>query len=87
MGFFDHAFTHPERMEELPGQSIIEISGGCRVLIEGHGGVKAYSREKIVINTKNGMVCLCGCGMEIIRMTRERMVIQGRIDSINLLRR
>ncbi len=88
MGFFEHMLMNTELMEDgLPGQTIVELSGGNRVLVEGHRGVKAYSRERIVVNTKMGAVCVCGCGMEILRMSRERLVIQGRIDAINLLRR
>ena len=88
MGFFEHMLMNTELMEDgLPGQTIVELSGGKRVLVEGHRGVKAYSRERIVVNTKMGAVCVCGCDMEILRMSRERLVIQGRIDAINLLRR
>ena len=88
MDFLGHMVMNSELMEDgLPGQVIVELTGGCRVLIEGHRGVKEYSREKILVNTKIGAVCVGGCGMEILRMNRERLVIQGRIDTINLLRR
>lgn len=88
MDFFKNFVMNSELMEDgIPGQTIVELSGGCRVLIEGHRGVKAYSCDRIVVNAKNGVICVCGCDMEILRMTRERLVIQGRIDGINLLRR
>lgn len=73
--------------EGIPGVPIVEISGDRRVLIENHYGVKVYSRENIVVNVKYGWVSVCGCGLELLRMTKEQLVIQGRIDSVGLRRR
>lgn len=73
--------------EPLPGQPIVEIAGDRRVLIENHFGVKAYSREQIVVKVKYGCVCICGCGLELMRMTKEQLVIRGRIDGVTLQRR
>ena len=73
--------------EPLPGQSIVEIAGDRRVLIEHHSGVTQYSREKICVKVKNGQVAVCGCGLELTQMTREQLVISGRIDCVTLLRR
>lgn len=70
----------------LPGQPIVEIAGDRRVLIENHLGVKAYGREKIVVKVKYGALCVCGCGLEMMRMSREQLVIQGRIDAVTLQR-
>lgn len=73
--------------EPMPGQPIVEIAGDRRVLIENHFGVKEYSREKIAVKVKYGFVCVCGCGLELIRMTREQLVISGSIDAVSLVRR
>lgn len=73
--------------EPLPGQPIVEIAGDRRVLIENHFGVKAYSREKIVVNVKFGFICICGCGLELMWMTKDQLVIRGRIDAVTLQRR
>lgn len=73
--------------EPLPGLPIIEVAGECRVLIERHGGVTEYSRERICVKVRYGAVCVCGCGLELTRMTREQLVISGRIDCIQLQRR
>lgn len=72
--------------ELLPGQSLIEIAGESRVLIENHFGVSAYSREKIVVKVKFGAVSVCGCSLEMMRMTKEQLIIRGRIDAVTLLR-
>lgn len=73
--------------EPLPGQPIVEIAGDRRVLIENHFGVKEYSRERITVKVKYGFVSVCGCGLELMRMTREQLVICGRIDGVTLQRR
>lgn len=73
--------------EPLPGQSIIEIAGDRRVLIENHFGVKAYSREKIVVKVKFGCICVCGCDLELLRMSKEQLIIRGEIDGVTLQRR
>lgn len=73
--------------EPLPGQVIVEITGEHRVLIENHCGVKAYSREKILVSVNFGFVCVCGCGLELLRMTKEQLIIKGRIDGVSLQRR
>lgn len=73
--------------EPLPGQPIVEIAGDRRVLIENHFGVKEYSRERIGVKVKYGVITVCGCGLELIRMTKEQLVISGRIDAVSLQRR
>lgn len=73
--------------EPLPAQPIIEIAGDRRVLIENHFGVMEYSRERIGVKVKYGVVSVCGCGLELTRMTKEQLVISGRIDGISLQRR
>lgn len=73
--------------ELLPGQSIVEIAGDHRVLIENHFGVKAYSREKIAVQVKFGFVSICGCGLEILRMTKDQLIIRGKIEAVAFHRR
>ena len=73
--------------ENIPGRSLVEIAGNERVLIENHLGVKAYSREKICICVKFGLVNIIGCSLELCHMTREQLIITGRIDAITLHRR
>lgn len=73
--------------EMLPGVPVVELAGDGRVLIERHGGVTEYSRERIGVKVRYGTVCVCGCGLELTRMTREQLVISGRIDCIQIHRR
>lgn len=73
--------------EPLPGVPIVEVAGDCRVLIERHGGVTEYSRERICVKVRYGAVCICGCGLELTCMTRQQLVISGQIDCVQLQRR
>lgn len=86
--FFEHMLEQNAiDPEALPGQPIIEIAGDRRVLIENHQGVAAYGNERILVNVKFGAVCVCGCRLEMMHMTKEKLVICGRIDSVQLQRR
>lgn len=73
--------------ESVPGMTVVELAGDRRVLIEKHGGVTQYSCEKIGVKVRYGQVEISGCGLELACMSREQLVITGRIDSICLLRR
>lgn len=73
--------------EALPGQPLVELLADRRVLIEHHGGVTEYGREKIQVKVRYGYVCVCGGCLELARMTAEQLVITGRIDTISLIRR
>jgi len=86
--FFEHMMEQTALgTESVPGQPIVEIAGERRVLIENHQGVAAYGRERILVNVKFGSVCICGCNLEMMHMTKEQLVIYGRIDSVGLQRR
>ena len=73
--------------ESLPGQVLVEITGDRRVLIENHRGIREFSRERIGINVKYGVLLVCGSCLEVRCMTREFLVICGTIDGITLVRR
>ena len=73
--------------ESLPGQVLIEITGENRVLIEHHRGVREYSKDKIGVNVKYGVVQVCGNCLELKCMTKELLVISGKIDCVQLIRR
>lgn len=70
--------------EQLPGQVLVEITGKNRVLIEHHRGVRAYSRERIIIRVKFGQVEILGSDLELKCMTREQLVISGVIKGVEL---
>lgn len=73
--------------ESIPGQSVVEILGERRVLIEGHRGVREYSGDKIGVNMPFGSVSISGCDLELTHMTVDQLVICGIIWDITLNRR
>jgi len=73
--------------EALPGVPVVELAGDRRALIERHRGVTEYSPERICVRLSYGLLCICGCGLELTRMTREQLIISGRIDGIQIQRR
>ena len=84
---FLERLTEEADMENFPGQPVVELGSDRRVLIENHQGVMGYSTERILVKVKFGCVCVCGCGLQLVRMTREQLVIRGRIDGVTLQRR
>lgn len=70
--------------ELLPGQSLVEILGRSRVLIEGHRGVVEYCRERITVRLSFGWVCVRGCGLQLRCMSHQQLVICGQIGGIDL---
>lgn len=73
--------------QPLPAQPIVEIAGEHRVLIENHCGVKEYGKERIMVKVKYGCICVHGCGLELMRMTKEQLIIRGVIHGVTLQRR
>lgn len=85
---FDYMMEHTDPCAEYVfGQPIVEISGQRRVLIENHQGVGSYGREGIRVNVNFGSICICGHDLEMIHMSKEQLVIYGKIDSVILQRR
>ena len=82
VSFFGDAVDLPDEM--LPGLSLVEIAGNRRVLIENHIGVIGYGSRQICVKVKNGTVTVCGCNLELQRMTRWQIVITGRIEDVCL---
>jgi len=72
--------------EPLPGYPLVEIVGDCRVLIEHHMGVTQYAEKSIMIKVRKGHICVCGANMELIKMTKSQLVIQGSIFSVSIIK-
>ena len=73
--------------EPMPGQPIVEIYGGNRILVENHLGVKGYGRAQITVKVKYGYIQISGSCLELTRMTRDQLIIHGNIDQVTLQRR
>jgi len=72
--------------EPIPGQTLVELAGEKRVLIEHHLGVTEYGQQQIRVKVKYGSICICGQGLELVRMTKQTLVICGYISCIQLER-
>jgi sporulation protein YqfC len=72
--------------EAVPGSPLIEIAGERRVLIENHRGVVQYGETEICLRVSYGFIKVRGCSLRLIRMTRQQVIISGRIDGIELCR-
>ena len=73
--------------QPLPGIPIVELAGDRRVLIENHLGVIAYCCHKVIVKVHCGFMCIYGDDLYIHKMSREQLVIAGRIDAVNFRER
>ena len=71
----------------LPGRPLVEICGDHRVLIENHRGVSRFGVDGICVRVAYGEIAVRGCNLELAKMTREQLLICGRIEGVTLLRR
>lgn len=69
-----------------PGQSLVEIVGDRRVLIERHCGVVAYGCTEICVKVPHGILSVKGTGLMLARMTKDQLVITGSIEGIGIQR-
>ena len=72
--------------EPIPGKPLVEISDDNTVLIENHYGVSVYTQELIGINVQFGKICVYGTCLTLMHMTKERLIVSGQIDCVELLR-
>lgn len=79
--------TSIQSIQPFPNQSIIEIAGTSRVLIENHCGVKAYGHEQILVQVPHGCICITGQKLELMHMSKEQLVISGLIQCVHLQRK
>lgn len=71
----------------IMGHSVVELSDDKRVLVENHCGVVHYGKTKICVKMNYGLLTICGEKMELAQMSKEQLVIVGKIESIMLARR
>ena len=72
--------------EPAPSQTLVEIAGYRRVLIEHHGGVTQYGSTMICVKVKYGFVSVCGQDLKLVRMSDAQLIISGCIDCVKLER-
>ena len=72
--------------ECIPGQSVVELLGDNRVLIEYHRRIIEYELERIRIGVSYGVVCIAGGNLRLRHVTSRKLLITGRIDRLELHR-
>ena len=70
--------------ESTGGVPITEIISNNRVVIERHKGIIGYSDDSICIHVTFGVIRVCGYRLSLAQMTKDRLVIIGKIDSVQL---
>lgn len=72
--------------ETTPRETVVEIAGHRRVLIEHHCGVTQYGGCEICVKVRFGTVHISGQQLVLKRMTRDLLIISGCIDCVRLER-
>lgn len=72
--------------EPMPAETVVEIVGHRRVLIEHHCGVIHYGCSRICVRVKFGTITVVGNELELTRMTRQQLIISGCVDGVSLER-
>lgn len=72
------------RAEPVPGSPLVEIIGQHRVLVENHMGVIQYSPEEICVRVRYGHICMHGSKLELACMSKERLIITGCVEAVQL---
>ena len=70
--------------EPVPGLPLVELLGKQRVLIENHFGVVQYCPNEIAIKVSYGLLIISGCALHLSQMTKQQLIITGRIHHIQL---
>ena len=71
----------------IPGVPLVELAGDRRVLVENHCGVTEYGIHKICVSVSYGCLWVEGEQLKLSHMSRENLVICGKIHNISLVRK
>lgn len=75
---------------ELPKEIILDLTKitmlvNKSILIENYKGILHYDSKLIRINTTNNQILIEGCDLLIKEITKEEVVIDGNIKSVELI--
>ena len=75
---------------ELPkdifgGLPLLSMEGNRSLCITNHRGIVRYSRDKIVIATRNGSIEIAGRELLIPKFTRDIVEIRGYLEGVTFL--
>lgn len=72
--------------ESLPKRPIIELCSDCRLYVERHLGVYEYSDVEIHIGVCFGKLIIKGVSLKLASMSKENLVVTGKIQCVELIR-
>ncbi|EOD01881.1 sporulation protein YqfC [Caldisalinibacter kiritimatiensis] len=75
---------------ELPKDIMLDLPkitmvGNLQVYIENHKGIIEYSKERIRINTRRGVIRIVGKNMYIRTIVTEEIIVVGEIETVEFL--
>lgn len=79
------SFNLMQRAVEAIHTPLIEILDDYRVLIENHLGIVEYSDGRITIKRHNGSISVIGTGLQVSEISKEKVVIVGKILGLALM--
>ena len=75
--------TKPKKDSRPNGrQTLAELLGDGRLLVERHKGILQYGNEEILVGTTYGALRVCGEGLRLCCMSREQLFVAGTIRSV-----
>ena len=80
--FFNSLDVPAECFCDVP---VIELHGDSYMLISGCKHIEEYGEETIGIRTGLGLLSVCGKNLTLLNFTCDKMVIEGKIQCVNLL--
>ena len=76
-----------QKQDLLKTVPIAELAGYNRLLVENHQGVLAYSPLEIQMKVSFGKIAVTGTNLQLMQISREQLVITGRITGIQVIER
>ena len=70
--------------EALSRAPRITISGGTRVLVEGHRGLLEYAEDRVAAAGPGCRILIKGEHLGLVTMDRHEMVVSGRLWAVEL---
>jgi sporulation protein YqfC len=68
--------------ETLPGVPKLTVTGGSRISVENHRGIRHFSPEMLEIDCGRRTIRLRGSGFELEKLTPGELRLRGRVLQI-----
>ena len=76
-----------EENGNLVRSPLVEICGCRRVLIENHIAILVYEEDQICVKVRFGMIIVSGLELRLCRVSKDQVIICGKIHGITMKRR